>query len=128
MTNLYFHLEYLLHYNLRMIKAMKSKIKNYDGSGEVNTFLEKISLHSALKGYDGQKAAQYLASKLEGRALDIYMRLSSEDKKKEEKIREELLKEFERGHQVSGIARPHLHLQIHLSIHSIFANTAPFIY
>ena len=78
---------------------MESKIKNYDGSGEVKTFLEKISLHSALKGYDGQKAAQYLASKLEGRAFDIYMRLSSEDKKKEEKIREELLKEFERGHQ-----------------------------
>ena len=71
---------------------MESKIKNYDGSGEVKTFLEKISLHSALKGYDGQNAAQYLASKLEGRAFDIYMRLSSEDKKKEEKIREQTSK------------------------------------
>ena len=44
-------------------------------------FLEKISLHSALKGFDGEKAAFYLASKLEGRAFDIYRRLSPEEKK-----------------------------------------------
>ena len=42
---------------------MESKIKSYDGSGEVKVFLEKISLHSALKGFDGEKAALYLASK-----------------------------------------------------------------
>ena len=69
---------------------MESKIKNCDESEEVKMFLEKISLHSAMKGYDGQKAAQYLASKLEGRAFDICMRLSSEDKKDEEKIKAEL--------------------------------------
>ena len=78
---------------------MESKIKSYDGSGEVKVFLEKISLHSALKGFEGEKAALYLASKLEGRAFDIYRRLSPEEKKNEGKIRAELLKEFERGHQ-----------------------------
>ena len=88
-----------IFYNLKITYAIESKIKNYDGSGEVKVFLEKTSLHSALKGFDGEKAALYLASKLEGRAFDIYRRLSPEDKKNENKIRAELLKEFERGHQ-----------------------------
>ena len=62
-------------------------------------FLEQTSLHTALKGFDGQKAALYVASKLEGRAFNIYRRLLPEDKKNEDKIRAELLKEFERGYQ-----------------------------
>ena len=78
---------------------MESKIKSYDGSGEVKVYLEEISLHSSLKGFDGDKAALYLASKLEGRAFYIYRRLSPEEKKNEGKIRAELLKEFKRGHQ-----------------------------
>ena len=76
---------------------MDSKDKYFDGSGDVKVFVEKVSLHSALKGYDGEKAAQNLASKLEGRAFDIYMRLSSEDRKNPEKLKSELFKEFETG-------------------------------
>ena len=76
---------------------MDAKVKCFDGTGDVNVFLEKVSLHSSLKGYDGEKAAQNLASKLEGRAFDVYMRLSTADRKKVDKIHSELLKEFERG-------------------------------
>ena len=71
--------------------------KTFDGTGDVKAFIEKVSIHSALKGYDGEKAAQNLASKLEGRAFDVYMRLSAADKKKAEKIQSELMKEFECG-------------------------------
>ena len=78
---------------------MESKVKSYDGSGDVKVFLEKVSLHSALKGYEGQKAAQNLASKLEGRAFDVYMRLPPEEREDEQIIKTELLKEFERGNQ-----------------------------
>ena len=60
-------------------------------------FIEKVSLHSSLKGYAGEKAAQNLASKLEGRAFDVYMRLSTDERKKADKIESELLKEFESG-------------------------------
>ena len=76
---------------------MDAKVKCFDGTGDVNVFLEKVSLHSSLKGYDGEKAAQNLASKLEGRAFDVYMRLSSADRKQVDKIQSELLKEFEKG-------------------------------
>ena len=50
------------------------KVKCFDGTGNVNVFLEKVSLHSLFKEYDGEKAAQNLASKLEGGAFDVYMR------------------------------------------------------
>ncbi len=76
---------------------MDARVKCFDGIGDVNVFLEKVSLHSSLKGYDGEKAAQNLASKLEGRAFDVYMRLSADDRKKADKIKSELLKEFENG-------------------------------
>ena len=78
---------------------MESKIKNFDGSADIKVFLEKITLHSSLKGYQDEKAAQNLASRLEGRAFDVYMRLSQDDKKDVEKIKSELLKEFEKGNQ-----------------------------
>jgi len=61
---------------------MESKVRHFDGNGDVRVFLEKVSLHSALKEYDGEKAAQDLASKLEGRAFDVYMRLADADKKR----------------------------------------------
>ncbi len=83
---------------------MESKIKCFDGSDDIKAFLEKIKLQSALKGYENEKAAQYLASRLEGRAFDVYMRLSNDDKKETEKITEELLKEFEAGHQNRDLA------------------------
>ena len=62
-------------------------------------FLEKLSLHSSLEGYDGEKVGQNLASKLEGRAFYIYMRLPDADKKNVETIQAKLLKEFQQGNQ-----------------------------
>ena len=58
---------------------MESKVRHFDGNGDVRVFLEKVSLHSALKGYDRKKTAQDLTSKLEGRAFDVYMRLADTD-------------------------------------------------
>ena len=78
---------------------METNIKNYDGSEDVKAFLEKTSLHSALKDHSGAKAAQCLASNHEGKAFKIYMRPTSEDNKDEESIRTELRKEFERNNQ-----------------------------
>ena len=75
---------------------MEAKSKSYDGTGDVKVFLEKVSLSSALKEYEGEKAAQNLASRLEGRAFDVYMRLSADDKKDVKKIELELLMEFEK--------------------------------
>ena len=91
-----FRYKYLHFYN-RIYSNMETKIKCFDGTGDVNVFVEKVSLHSSLKGYDGEKAAQNLASKLEGRAFDVYMRLPTADKKDASKIKSELLKEFESG-------------------------------
>ena len=78
---------------------MEAKSKSYDGTGDVKVFLEKVSLSSALKEYEGEKVAQNLASRLEGHAFDVYMRLSADDKKDVKKIELELLIEFEKGKQ-----------------------------
>jgi len=78
---------------------MDSKIKSFDGTGNVKVFLEKGSIHSSLKGYEDEKCAENIASRLEGRAFDVYMRLGNEDKKNPDKVKEELLNEFERRKQ-----------------------------
>ena len=83
---------------------MNSKIKSFDGTGNVKVFLEKVSIHSSLKGYENEECSQNIASRLEGRAFDVYMRLGNEDKKNPDKIKEELLKEFERGKQDRELA------------------------
>ena len=57
--------------------------------------MKKVELHSSLKEYSGEKCAQDLAHRLEGRAFDIYMRLSDEDKRDVSKIIAELLDKFE---------------------------------
>ena len=74
---------------------MESQIKSFNGTGDVKVFIEKVTIHSALKGFADEKATQNLASRLEGRAFDVYRRLSVEEKKDAKKIKEELLKEFE---------------------------------
>ena len=76
---------------------MENKIKVFNGEGNVKEFIVKVELHSSLKGYTGEKCAQDLASRLDGPAFDVYMRLSTEDRKKADKIKEELLEEFEKG-------------------------------
>ena len=75
---------------------MEAKVQSFDGSGEVSTFIEKISLRSALKGFEGEKAAQNFACCLEGRAFDVYLRFSETDKKDPNKIQKELKREFEK--------------------------------
>ncbi len=49
-----------------------------------------------MKGNSEEKCAQSLASRLQGPKFDIYLRLNEEDRKKESKIKKELIKEFER--------------------------------
>ena len=73
---------------------MYSKIESFDGNGYLKVFIEKVCIHSSLKEYENEKVAQNLASRLEGRAFDVYMRLSDADKKYIIKIKAELSKEF----------------------------------
>ena len=79
------------------MESSKVKCNDYDGKGDVKVFLTKIELVASLKGYDEEKTAQFTASKLSSAAFDVYMRLSDEDKKNFPRLKEELLKEFEKG-------------------------------
>ena len=78
---------------------MDSKLRNFYGNGDLKVFIEKTALHSALKGYEDEKTAQNLASRLEGRAFDVYMRLSATDKKDVDKVQTEFMNEFELSNQ-----------------------------
>ena len=79
--------------------AKDKKLTTFDGKGNVVEFVKKVSLHSSLKGYDGEKKAQNLASRLSGPAFEVYLRMTDEDQKDDTKIEAELLKEFKRGKQ-----------------------------
>ena len=83
---------------------MDSSSNGFDGSGGIKVFIEKVSIHSLLKGYEGERATQNIAGRLEGRAFDVYMRLGASDKKDPSKIKCELLEEFERGNQDREVA------------------------
>ena len=69
----------------------------FNGTGDIQVFLTKVEIQSSLKGYTEEKLAQAIASRLEGPAFDVYLRMSSEDRKDASKVKAELLKEFERG-------------------------------
>ena len=58
-----------------------NKVKGYDGKEDVEVFLTKLELVAAIKGYADEKKAQYLASKLIPPAFDVYLRLSTGEKK-----------------------------------------------
>ena len=74
------------------------KSERFSGSGNIEQFLQKVDVHVALKGYDTEeKKAQCLASKLNGAAFDVYMRLPTDEKKVYETVQEELRKEFKKG-------------------------------
>lgn len=73
------------------------KVTAFNGKGDVNVFLTKIDLYNQLKGYDGETAAVSLASRLEEPAINVYMRMSVEDRKDITKIRAELRKQYELG-------------------------------
>ena len=70
----------------------------------MKVFLEKVSIQTCFKGYEDEKRSQNIASSLEGRAFDVYMRLKNEDEKNPDKVEEELLKEFEKGKQDRELA------------------------
>ena len=75
-----------------------TKQKSFDGKGNVQELLtKKVELQSSLKGYTGLKAAQHIASELEGPASDVCLRLPEDDKKDVAKVKKELLAEFEKG-------------------------------
>ena len=76
---------------------------SFNGTGGVRSFITKVDLYSALKGYTGEKCAQALANRLEGPAFDIYLQLSTQERDVN-KIIEELLKEYERGTRNRGEA------------------------
>ena len=74
-----------------------NKHKTLNGTGNVKEFLTKVELQSQLKGYTGEKAAQYIASHMKGPAFDVYLHLSDDHKKDAKQVKKELLKEFEWG-------------------------------
>ena len=47
----------------------------FDGTGDVEKFIVKCNLHYSLKGHGALKSAQFLGSRLKGRAFDICMKL-----------------------------------------------------
>ena len=80
-----------------MESSSKIKCVDFDGKGDIKTFLTKVEIVASIKEYADEKKAQFLASKLVGPAFDVYMRLSDDDKKQFPRIKAELLNEFEKG-------------------------------
>ncbi len=77
--------------------SAQGKSLTFNGTGNVRSFFAKVEIYSSLKSYTGEKCTEALASKFEGPAFDVYLHLSSEERKDASKIKAELLKEFERG-------------------------------
>ena len=69
----------------------------YDGTGDVEKFVVRIELEAALKNHENEKKAQFLASKLVGAAMEVYLRLSNNDHNEFDKTKTELYKEFRKG-------------------------------
>ena len=67
------------------------------GTGGVVEGLATVNPVNALKEYEGEKLAMSLASCLQGNAFDVYLRLSEGDRKDIDKIKTELLSEYEIG-------------------------------
>ena len=55
----------------------------FGGSGDIDlfTFLDRVTVWTELKNFQGEKKALALESRLEGAAFDNYLRLSVDDKK-----------------------------------------------
>ena len=76
-------------------KSHKSLV--FDGTHNVKEFITKCQLECSVKGYEDEKKANFLGCRLIGPAFDVYMRLSVDEKKDFNAIRDELYKEFEQG-------------------------------
>ena len=66
----------------------------FDGTGNLLSFLDRITVWTTLKGFEGEKKALALASRLEGTSFENYQRLDSEEKQDFDVIVVSLEKEF----------------------------------
>ena len=66
----------------------------FDGTGNFLSFLDRITVWTAPRGFEGEKKALALASRLEGTAFENYQRLDSEEKQDFDVIVVSLEKEF----------------------------------
>lgn len=87
------------------MEAEKGSKKYFDGTTDVEAFITITELNAAVKGYDEEKKAQYMASLLrEGPALNVYLRLDNDKKKNPEEIKTALRNEFEAAHRDREVA------------------------
>ena len=87
---------YLLVDIYKMESSKKEKL-SFDGTGNVNEFIAKVELRSALKKYEGEQLAMALASHLQGNAFDVYLRMPDDEKTDALRIKAELRSEYELG-------------------------------
>ena len=66
----------------------------FDGEGDVAKCVTRIQLHGLVKWYTGDKSSYYLAEKLQSPAFGVFLRLSADDRKDFDKVKDELYKEF----------------------------------
>ena len=66
----------------------------FDGTGNLLSFLDRITVWTALEGFEGERKALALASRLEGAVFENYRRLNSEEKQDFDVIVVSLKKEF----------------------------------
>ena len=83
----------------------RSNKKYFDGTTDVEAFITIAELNASVKGYTEERKAQYLASLLvEGPALNVYLRLSTDQRKNAEEIKTALRNEFEAAHRDREVA------------------------
>ena len=58
--------------------ASNSNVVKFTGIGDVKRFITKCEPHCTLKGYTDEKAAVFLAERLDDAAFDAYMVLSND--------------------------------------------------
>ena len=75
----------------------KDSPQAFDGSGNLLSFLDRVSVWTSLKEYDGKKKALALASRLEGPAFENYRRLTDEERTDYTTIEASLKREFMSG-------------------------------
>lgn len=80
------------------------KVEIFKGIGDVKKFITKCELHCTLKGYIDEKKAVFIAERLDDAAFEAYIGLSDADKKDAEKIKEALLKHFDRAKRNREVA------------------------
>ena len=65
-----------------------NKLDLFNGEGDVTEFVTRVQLYGLMKGYDGEKLSYCLAEKLRGPAFSVFLRLSADDRKDFDKVKE----------------------------------------